>query len=51
LSTGWVALTIGFETVHVGTEQSTVTLAFVDASVQGVVDGNWIESTVLPDAN
>ena len=34
---------------HVGTEQSTVTRAFVEASVQVEVDGNWIERLVVPD--
>ena len=49
LSAGCVGLMIGFDTAHVGTEQSTVTLAFVVASTQGIVDGNWIERFVLPD--
>src|SRR5450432_1643095 len=40
---------IGFDTVQVGTEQSTVTLAFVVAAVHAAVDGNWIERFVLPE--
>ena len=35
-----IAQSPGFVMAHVGTEQSTVTFAFVVASVQGAVDGN-----------
>src|SRR5258708_23348250 len=37
---------IGFDTVQLGTSQSTVTLAVVVASVQAAVDGNWIDRFV-----